>query len=262
MSTSEPGSALDILTAVSPIASAFVAAVAVMLTWRINSAMRRQEQVNNIPRLFLEEYVDAKIARPIQVPDTDGGTTLTTLQEARECVRCLARDRGAWEGFLERSRDERKWENRIAYEISLAIQKVGASVFVGAIPLDFVLATGATQIVSDWGYCHRLVQRIRDDFPPLEATRFYLAKQVGYHRRHGEWLAYVAAIWLHQKWGSVELQQFLDATVPISPDKNRMNNQIAIIRERLDRIQQADQDILSDATAQQLKKILPPNQDW
>lgn len=262
LGSAESTSVLDVLDALSSIASTVVAAAALYATARLNTALRRQEQVNNIPRLFLDEYADGRLSRPVQVPDLGAGATVSTLREAREHIRCFASDPAAWEQFLAMTKIVGNWENRIAYEFSLALQKLGASVFVGAIPLDFVLATGATQIITDWGYCHQLVERIRTDSPISPGTRLGPAQQVGYHRRHAEWLAYVAAVWLHQTWRSVELTVFLNAAAPADPGKGRDSRQIALVRKKLLLIQEADRELLSDTTERQLRRILRSGEDW
>ncbi len=257
--SSDAGSTLDMLDALASVVSTVVAAAALYWTARINLALRRQEQVNNIPRLYLDEYADGTFSSPIQMRDAGADVTLSTFKDARDHIRRSGKDAAARSRFLENSVKHETWENRVAYEFSLALQKLGASVFVGAIPLDFVLATGATRIIADWGYCHPLVERIRRDSPSVQNPRS--GEHVEYHRRHGEWLAYVAAVWLHHTWSTAELTAFLDAVAPAGPGKGRERQQIKLIRDKLDSIQRVDGELLSDTTERQLRRILRRDDD-
>ncbi|HEX8832469.1 MAG TPA: hypothetical protein VF705_14940, partial [Longimicrobium sp.] len=70
------------LDALSTVVSSVVAAAALYATIRLSTALRRQEQLNNIPRLYLDDYTDGTLASPVQVPDMGVGATLSTFREA------------------------------------------------------------------------------------------------------------------------------------------------------------------------------------
>jgi hypothetical protein len=236
------------LVKMAPILSALVALLAILFAFRFRREPSRAEQMKNISELFIKEYLDRAFPHPITI----GQASVTTLKDAR----CLARaavapKNGETAGesrknFLSHTLDQSSWENKFAYELSLALEGVGAAVFAGALPLDFVLAVNADQIVEDWSYAEAFVNsenlRRRPDAPI--PRRSSLQAVVFYHRRHAEWLVYVAGLWLSRNWISgQEKRMAIDLSVPT-------------IRCRERAIRQMDKSLLASSTKSTLRRLI------
>jgi hypothetical protein len=211
---------LRILELIARIISPVTALLSVWLAYRtldISFRARRElslaEQIGNIHSMFVEAYLERRFRQPIRFGDIE----VLTLKEARNILPHKIRPpndqtfKEAREGFLTRTLDPSSWENKFAYEVSLGLQQVGIAVLSGAIPLSFVLASNADQIVEDWLYCYRLVKEVirgRPGAPMPQSTK--LRGVVHFHRMHAEWLAYASAIWLSNHWSGGHLQSLLD----------------------------------------------------
>jgi len=107
---------------------------------------RRQGQVNNIPRLLVDLYMDARLRTPFMAEGDDEEIALNTAREARDWARGRCRTDQGWTTFVQRSRRDGTDESRVAFELSNNLQRLAANVFVGAVPLDAALATGRRQM--------------------------------------------------------------------------------------------------------------------
>ena len=100
---------------------------------------------------------------------------------------------------LEATIEQGTLENKVADEIALALERVGAMVMAGGIPLCYVLAQIAPRIVQDWGLCSKLVEEvIRQEKQPIYRPSRSSGNKIWFPRLHGQWLAYAAAIWLER----------------------------------------------------------------
>ena len=74
-----------------------------------------------------------------------------------------------------------------ANRLSIGLQRVGLMAFLGAIPLHYAFMMSSHQFVADWVRVHPHVRLIRGAVREAELP---------YERRHGEWLALLAAMWI------------------------------------------------------------------
>ena len=76
-------------------------------------------------------------------------------------------------------------------KISKAVQRIGIMVYIGAIPLSYVLIMNGFQVVTDWMHISKYVDEIRGG-----NWRDNYNKNIPYCRRHAEWLSLVCYMYL------------------------------------------------------------------
>lgn len=172
--------------------SATIASVAAVWTIKITQKAHEEtllaEKIANIPEFLVKEYWDRTL------PPNRGN--YKTLRDGRHAVEHRFTRKEHKQDYLKSVLEEGSCDNIIVYEISLALERVGMMVFIGAIPMDIVLASNAPLIVQDWSYCSELVKKIREDTEM--SILLDREERVGLQRIHGEWLAYTAAIYMEK----------------------------------------------------------------
>jgi hypothetical protein len=190
------------LAAVAALASVAVAILVFLTAKRWRAEIPRARQVANIPGLLQEMYTNKRFV------DTSGKEC--TFRDYREGARsvlnaCDCADTPACEFHKKSLQDgkhdhnQQTTENRFCYALSLSLQNVGLMAFVGALPLQVVFAMMAPLILEDWGLCRFLVGQIRRDKNPDTGSQGDVTGS--FRRRHADWLACVAAIYLKAVWG-------------------------------------------------------------
>ena len=242
------GGETQLLTAIGALVSATIAAIAIWHAKRARSEVSWPDQIANLPDFFRNEYTERAFVPPVEVSSTH---KLHTLKDARLLLHqgLLSQETNRIDQVLgefhRNTLEIGTWQNRFAYELSLGLQSVGAMVLAGAIPLGWVLAVNGTQIIEDWIYCSRLVQeRIRAS-NRINAKNLTGPNHVGYHRRHGEWLAYAAAIYVSQNWEGDYIDHLL-----------RQMGDLKFIREREREIRQLESGIIPRSTNVRVEKVL------
>jgi hypothetical protein len=173
---------LDI-TAVASIVTALATIMLVVVATRLRRVLDVPQQIANLPQLLRSEYLNR------EYKDASGRSVL--LRETRHEFRRarLMRSSESADPITEAANEDSTW-NRYAYEAVDALERVGAYVLAGALPLGFVMRLSAGTIVEDWFFCRELVARMRrDDY--LKSS-----KNIQFRRRHAEWLAYAAILYL------------------------------------------------------------------
>lgn len=79
-------------------------------------------------------------------------------------------------------------ESKDKYELTISIQQMGMSAYLGMIPLEPILAGNAPQVVSDWTMVFDHVIHVR--------KRQFNIEEIPFQRRHGEWLALICYQWV------------------------------------------------------------------
>jgi len=180
--------------AIASAAVAVVALFALMAAYRFRRDFTSAEQSTYVTEYLHREYLDRQI--PL------GAGRVCTFKEAREFVRItypLRDSSGATaqiRAFTDRARIRGTWENAVAYHLSLGIERLGVLAYSGALPLRLVLNFIGHNIVEDWAYCQYFVQDLSEE----RKTWAKCARDVLYPRRHGEWLACLAALDLEAYW--------------------------------------------------------------
>lgn len=184
------------------------------------------DQLAGVPELLHRTYLNREFSH-------DGSAL--TFQEAREIVRMG--DPAYHETVLVFG----TLENRLAYEMSVAIERVGIMVLAGAIPLPLVLALCAGKIVEDWASCEPLVKKIRST-----ETGALSELSQPWRRRHGEWLACVASM-------------YLDATAPNHEWHQKAEQALGDrteVRRKEQVLRLAEKELMPPATRRRLRRLI------
>lgn len=150
----------------------FIAIVSILATLVLREwfARRREErdrsawQTNNIKPFYFDQYLTDEI------------------KEQRKSLQKIEKE---YFISLDKSFDENK------DKISKALQRIGIMMYIGAIPLSYVLIMNGYQVVTDWMRISKFVDDIR-------GGNWLAAKSnnIPYCRRHAEWLALVCFMYL------------------------------------------------------------------
>lgn len=158
------------------------------------------EHIANAPEFLYKEYINRELAKPITID----GQEYNTLREARNAItkRIGKKERQG----LTSIKDE-AW-NEFTYQLSIALQNVGLMILAGAVPIKLVLPNVAGLIVEDWNLCSKIVEARRTVAPMLKTSK-KLSAPIYFQRRHAEWLATAAAIYLYNYWEGEGLNEWL-----------------------------------------------------
>ena len=247
MKTISPELVYGLVGAIAGALSALIALFAVFQALRFRSESSVPEKIANLPEYLSKQYVD----RVFEIRHKNGRRRTITLRDARLLAkRDISPRRGesiaaARHRFVAATLEVGSWQNRFAYEVSIGLEWVGAMVLSGAIPLVLVLSLDSLLIIEDWVYCKQLVANvIRGQQPPLPKDRGY-RPFVGFHRRHAEWLACAAAIYISDNWTSTQL----DGLLPLLGDS-------ALIRSTEQAIRKFERPLISPSTRRELDHLL------
>lgn len=150
--------------------------------------------------------------------------------------------RRALEALRQETLVEGSLENAFAYEVGLALQRVGSSVYTGSLSLDLVLATNGYELVEDWVYCSALVEdRIRRSADPRSVSDL----TVPFARRHAEWLASIAIVYMKKKWVSPQTDTFL-----------RFFGGLKHAREREKLIREAEPELMPETVRKRVEELM------
>jgi hypothetical protein len=154
-----------------------------------------------------QEYLDRRF-RTADPPTIDG-TTVHELRVAKAIAvknyrRADARPLQPWFKNMPSRQTWRAasvlgrpgYENRIGYELSIAMERLGIAVFTGAVDAAFFLALAADQVLEDWPLCESWIESYRDENHGL----MHRNGRVPFHRRHAEWLVLLSALWMHREF--------------------------------------------------------------
>jgi hypothetical protein len=220
-------------------ASSVAGSAALYLAFRFHAERTLAEQIRTVPVGLIEEYLDRELPPGIR---GSNGQVLRTLKQARELARPALNDGPERRAFLERSVEEGTWENAVAHEVSVALNRVGILVLAGGLPPRVVLALNGRQFVEDWDLCSKLVKELireQREFSPRADL------DVGWHRRHGEWLACAAAIYLADQWTGPYLGEFI----------RRMGG-LDAVRERERAIRRMEPELGPRSASKAIRKLL------
>ena len=131
-----PATALDVLAIFVSLLAACLSLAALLLTWMWRSRFSRSQQIGNIPRLLMDEYLRKSY-------EHEGVTTgfaserLYAKKHAALCNpgTCSPKSKETqWCEFHQKSiiKEPPTRENRFCYELSRSLQTVGLMVFTGA----------------------------------------------------------------------------------------------------------------------------------
>jgi hypothetical protein len=151
------------------------------------STARQSLDLSGITRFIAEEY-ESRRFDSIPIPGLEGPSSLKEVRLL--ALRQYEEDAERWDV---ESQVGNTWQNEVAYEIALMLEQIGVAVFTGLVPLRMVLALYGARFVKDWLLCRSWVRSYQD-------RAEMVSHHISYHRRHGEWLALVAAMWMDENW--------------------------------------------------------------
>ena len=121
--------------------------------------------------------------------------------------------------FVEQSCVKNTDEWKVIERLALEIQRLGFRVIRGAVPMQALLAGNGPNIVEDWGYCCEHVKIQHKDSTDMQAR---VDPSVQFSRRHGEWLALVASLYLRRNWQGDRIKYLLERLPTIEVSNNRI----------------------------------------
>ncbi len=235
-----------IITLIISIFSLVFSIYATYLVLRFRKELSFSEQIANIPAFLREQYVDRKI------DSTPDGKKIKNLQDARNELSDEVANGETLQGIESKILDDKKrdWYNIYAYQASIGLQNIGLMILVGAIPLKLVLPEFSYIIVKDWYFCNKLVDKLRGEKPlTMKVKGLRSNKPIYYSRRHAEWLAYSAAIYLYEYWNfNKNDTAYLSKYLSILGEPSEMRNREQDLREK--------EPMLSRAASKEIQKFL------
>ncbi|MGI4835121.1 MAG: hypothetical protein ACRYFK_16835 [Janthinobacterium lividum] len=134
-------------------------------------------------------------------------------------------------------------------EISHSLQHLGLAAFVGTVPLSLLLVNLGDSLVLDWMIIKHSVDMYRQHgmvYSTQVTTQLVYAK-----RRHAEWLALIAFLWLTQNWHYED--QFGQVLTKITGDSYYGSTEQ--IKQQIRNITIADRSVLSDETKRDVHRL-------
>lgn len=228
---------------VASLLSAGAAVYLVYLTLQFRRHISRSESVQNLPEILIDRYLQREMTKPYTVD----GTELKKLKALRNEVLQRHRSKSAgWKEVIETEIApeslENGVENRLAYELSLALDEIGVMVMTGSLPLGAVIELAGIQILEDWTICRELVKkRIRRENPVSLKSE---DANEPLHRVHAEWLAMIIAARLEDRFEGDRVQELLEM---LGSPKD--------VRDRVVSLSEACEPVISDRIGTRLKEI-------
>jgi hypothetical protein len=152
------------------------------------TTQRNQQAATAIFDILGDEYLDRsfKSRGDIRIDNK----TVSSVREAKRLARRKYETRWAdWDAASDIDRDE--WENHLAFELGVALERLGIAVFTGVVPVQVFLALAADQVLEDWILCRGWIRSYQKKHRVTDATGM-----VTFHRRHAEWLVLLSALWM------------------------------------------------------------------
>lgn len=195
----------------------FIGLIALYYGKRMWNRLTQGEKVSNIPELLNEIYIFGKM-KCVSRSCKENGVypKITSLDNFRDCRNIISEKiREDPEKYLKKYNKKTlcigKWENHYAYNVSIALNRIGYYILNGAIPIDFVIPNVVSIIISDWRNCKELItQKLRiankDTIKEIDSRipKTYVV------RMHAEWLAYASAYYMLSRYDLNDKNRILD----------------------------------------------------
>lgn len=156
-------------------------------------------QLAGLKQYILQEYLDRDGACGEKI-DIEG--ELMQLRRAKTIAKnAYIRDKTTWN---ELSRwppsGPYRWQNKVAFEVALGLERIGAATLVGLAPPRLLLAMAADVVIDDWLISQSWIKSYRESEKAISQVSTTGSSNMHYHRRHGECIALVAAAWMAKCW--------------------------------------------------------------
>lgn len=200
---------IDLVLAVSAAFAAIISAIAAWQAFRAAKASevsaKYQAQSFNVSILnqnIFEAYTD-RLFIEATAPTIDGKEVKSLRIAKAWGTRQLHDNQQVWEQESRVESYNRKTpQNAIAYETAIALEMLGIAAFTGLIPLRLLLPEIGDVIIDDFLLSLswiRSYQALQNTYSSVGQTL-----KVPMHRRHAEWLALIAGLWMSKHWKSYE----------------------------------------------------------
>ncbi len=194
-----------IFTAVATFVTAIAASVAAYLSFRSAKAAERsvihQKTTHNLAVMLefvLGEYLEREF-KATHAPKINGKEEKLLRAAKSKAMDEYKQNPVEWDEVSSLSNQD-TWQNHVAFEIAWALEHLGASVFMGILPLDMVLGIVGETVIDDWLLCRSWVKSYRDFEGTISQVETTGVGDVDYHRRHAEWLVLVTVEWMRKNW--------------------------------------------------------------
>lgn len=209
----EVGQVTQMWQAICSILAVGVGLYTIRMHFRFRADVDLAQKLAATPGLLTAEYLERPLLKPKSTKTIRSWPA--NFKDARRLARKYyplgesAADKVAREAFENKSTQEGNWENSFAADVSIALERIGILALSGAIPVRLVLDLVGHNVLEDWLYCREFVQKkVRNDrdvsarLPPFCGLPYF--------RRHGEWLAYLAALECKARWKGRTVSDLLD----------------------------------------------------
>ena len=137
------------------------------------------------------EYLDRnfKSSSSVEIPSLNKPVSSLRIAK-RNAIKSYWKNEESWKEITHVDSDS--WENKVAFETSISLERIGISVFSGALPVRLLLLLAADQILEDYIVCHYWIRTYRE----RERTRS--GNKFDFHRRYSEWIVMLSALWMEK----------------------------------------------------------------
>jgi len=228
-----------LINVVLPLVALGISIWAIFLASRYRRELSLSEQMEQFSQVFMEIYLD----REFYYPEESGKKR--TLKSCRK--RAHNKMKKSEDEFFTNTLINGKWENTFAHQLSFSLNRVGALILSGALPLKTVLSLSALSIIEDWYFCQKLIlQDMRqDDFDIYSKIQKDGNNKIPYSRRHAEWLAYACGIWMYDNWEGGKLNKYL-----------KYLGSIEEVKKREKQIRQIESPLIPELVKKQIRELL------
>ena len=135
-----------------------------------------------------------------------------------------------YKSFIKKTIKPDTEEGQFAEQFGLEIQRLGFRILCGAVPLLPVLSVYSVTILEDWSYCKIHIEKVIRKKSPLPFDIKPEFSEIDWSRRHGEWLACIAAVYLYKRSSGKKVSRLVALAGEI--DKLRVRARLLIEAER------------------------------
>lgn len=247
----QPDQTVNIVLAGSAVFATVFSAFATWFAFRAAKAAEasarhqaRSLDISILNQSIFEAYTD-RVFKSASAPIIDGKQE-TSLRVAKVwAFRQFKEDRALWdrESHVDKYQ-EASPQNAIAYETAITLETFGVAVYAGLIPLRLLLPEVGDVIIDDFLLCLSWIRSYQEKQRAYATTR--VTHEVPYHRRHAEWLAAVAGLWMNEHW----------ANFGSTPLLVEAYGSIGNRRERVIALSQADGQLMPELVRKDLKELI------
>jgi len=151
----------EILTILISIIALVVAIISILYKKKSLDIDNSRHNLSAIFDFISNEYLDRKFQslNPVSIPEHD--EPIERLRVAKQiALKSFKKNEKKWDKLT--SVDSKSWENKVAFETSISLERIGISVFSGALPIRLLLLLAADQILEDYILCHYWIKSYRE----------------------------------------------------------------------------------------------------